>query len=239
MSFHINALKKDVSKYVLLTGDPLRAKYIAYKYLKNFHQINNVRNMSMYTGEYKNVKITVAGGGMGNPSTAIYSHEFFKDYDCDLIIRLGTCGSYDRKIDNNDIVNVKNARGDRNFAKDLANLDTDLVTSSSKPFQVINDVAKKENIKVLNEDVYASHCFYFYDPLKWKEVKHKYNVKVVSMDSFALFCNAKLFNKDAASILTVVDSFYHDVALSSEYKERNLDKMGYLGLETVVEYAKK
>ena len=42
MSVHIAAKKGEIAETVLLPGDPLRAKYIAEKYLENPVQYNNV-----------------------------------------------------------------------------------------------------------------------------------------------------------------------------------------------------
>ena len=69
-----------ISKTVLMPGDPLRAKYIAEKYLENVEQFNQVRGMYGYTGTYKGRKISVMGSGMGMPSIGIYSYELFKFY---------------------------------------------------------------------------------------------------------------------------------------------------------------
>ena len=46
----IVAEKEKVAKVVLMPGDPLRAKYIAEKYLENPELFNTVRNMYGYTG---------------------------------------------------------------------------------------------------------------------------------------------------------------------------------------------
>lgn len=49
MSTHIGAQQGEIAKVVLMPGDPLRAKYIAEKYLEDVKMFNNVRNMFGYT----------------------------------------------------------------------------------------------------------------------------------------------------------------------------------------------
>ena len=98
MTPHINAKKEDIAKTVLMPGDPLRAKFIAEKFLDNVKLVNTVRNMFMFTGEYKGKKVTIAGSGMGQPSIGIYSYELFKFYDVDNIIRIGSAGSYKKDL---------------------------------------------------------------------------------------------------------------------------------------------
>ena len=42
---HIECSKEDIAEVVIMPGDPLRAKYIAEKYLEDAKLINKVRNM--------------------------------------------------------------------------------------------------------------------------------------------------------------------------------------------------
>jgi purine-nucleoside phosphorylase len=99
MSTHINANKGDIAPLVLMSGDPLRVKYIAEKYLEDYKLVNSVRNMLAYTGTYKGMRVTVFASGMGNPSIGIYSYELYKFYDVEKIIRIGSCGANSEDID--------------------------------------------------------------------------------------------------------------------------------------------
>ena len=49
---HIESKKEEIAKVVLMPGDPLRAKYIAEKFLENAKVVNKVRNALAYTGYY-------------------------------------------------------------------------------------------------------------------------------------------------------------------------------------------
>ena len=95
---HIEAKEEDIASIVLLPGDPLRAKYIAEHYLNNYRIVNKVRNMYFYTGYYKGKKVTIASSGMGIPSMGIYAYELIKYYNVKKIIRIGTCGSFNKDI---------------------------------------------------------------------------------------------------------------------------------------------
>ena len=94
---HIEAGREQIAKSVLMPGDPLRAKFIAERFLENYECVNSVRNMLAYTGEYRGKRITVFGSGMGMPSIGIYSYELFHYYEVDQIIRIGTAGSLSDK----------------------------------------------------------------------------------------------------------------------------------------------
>ena len=89
---HIGAIKENIAKTVLMPGDPKRAEYIAKKFLDRVELVNVVREMTAYTGYYKDKMVTIFPSGMGNPSMGIYSYELFNFYDVDNIIRIGYCG---------------------------------------------------------------------------------------------------------------------------------------------------
>ena len=44
MSMHISAAPGEVAENVILPGDPLRARYIAEKYLEGAVRVNEIRN---------------------------------------------------------------------------------------------------------------------------------------------------------------------------------------------------
>lgn len=83
MSTHISAKKGEIAKIVFLAGDPLRAKFMAKKYLSNVKEVSSVRNENYYTGEYKGHKVTFGSSGMGQFSISTYAHELYNDYDVD------------------------------------------------------------------------------------------------------------------------------------------------------------
>ena len=68
MTIHIGAEKGEIAETVLLPGDPYRAKWAAETFLSNVRQINDVRGMLGFTGEWKGNPVTIQGSGMGMPS---------------------------------------------------------------------------------------------------------------------------------------------------------------------------
>ena len=102
MTAHIESKKEEIAKRVLMPGDPLRAKYVASKFLTDAKCINETRGMLGFTGKYKGVDVTIFASGMGGPSIGIYAYELYHFYDVDKIIRIGTCGS------NKESVKVRN-----------------------------------------------------------------------------------------------------------------------------------
>ena len=113
---HNSAQPGDIAPSVLLPGDPLRAKYVAEKYLTGAKQITGVRNMLGFTGMYGNTPVTVMGSGMGGPSCGIYSYELFSFYNVEQIIRIGTAGGLAQNLKVGDLVFAMTASTDSNWA---------------------------------------------------------------------------------------------------------------------------
>lgn len=230
MSTHIESKLEDISSVVLMPGDPKRCEYIARKFLANSKIVNNVRGMTAYTGFYKSKKITVFPSGMGCPSMGIYSYELFKEYNVDTIIRIGTMGGYtDLKL--KDIVLVDNSITNSNYGKYLCNYPNININGDMELNNIILNTSKELGLNIYNGNIYSSDVFYEQNN-DFKDKVAKYSVLGVEMESFALFTNAKLLNKKAATLLMVSDSFIYPDKLSSLEREQGLDNLITLALET-------
>ena len=113
---HITANYGDFAETVLMPGDPLRAKFIADNFLENAVLVNNVRGVNGYTGYYKGKRVSVMASGMGQPSIGIYSYELFNFYGVEKIIRIGSCGSFDKDLHVRDIIIAQGACTNGNYA---------------------------------------------------------------------------------------------------------------------------
>lgn len=231
---HIESKKEDIADIVLMPGDPNRAKYIAKKFLKKVKLVNTVRGMTAYTGYYKKRKVTIFPSGMGIPSMGIYSYELFNDYDVKRIIRIGSCGAYKEEYNLNDIVLVKDSYSHSNYAKTLNNYEENNIESSIKLNNEIKEVSLKLNLDIKEENIYSSEVFYEQNNDFMQKVTD-FNVMGVEMETFALFANAKLLNKEASCLLTVSDSFCFSKQLTSKQREQGLNDMILLALESCLE----
>ena len=159
MTPHIESKKEDIAEVVLMPGDPLRAKYIAEKFLTDYKLVNKVRNMFGYTGYYKGKRVTVFASGMGIPSIGIYSYELYKFYDVKKIIRIGTSGSFNKNIKVLDVVLSEGAYSKTYFPKLLDGNTVDFIKSSESLNEKIKTVADNKNIplkigKTITSDVF-------------------------------------------------------------------------------------
>ena len=237
MTIHNEAKKEDIAKTVLMPGDPLRAKYIAENFLDNPRLINTVRNMFGYTGTYKGKEITVFSSGMGMPSMGIYCYELYKFYDVDNIIRIGSCGGYTENLKLFDTILVDQSYTSGNFAHNFNNKDCHIIASSNNLNSIIESTAKEQNISIVKGNTFCSEVFDSYAADKNTLIANlpkEYNLIGSEMEAFALFYTAKFLNKNASCLLTVVDSHYHNQEVSVEDREKSLNNMIILALESAI-----
>ena len=233
MTPHNSAKKGDIAKIVLMPGDPLRAKFIAETFLEDIKCFNTVRNMFGYTGKYKGKEISVMGSGMGMPSLGIYAYELYKFYDVEKIIRIGSCGGYDENLDLLDVVIASSAYTESNFALTFNSEDTHLAYSSEELTNKLKQKSDELGIKTITGTILTSDCFDYYNDIKGVLDRIPSYIKVVAaeMECFALFHLAKVLNKEAACMASVVDSHTKKTLVSTEDREKALVNMIKIALE--------
>lgn len=233
MTPHNEAKKGEIAKIVIMPGDPLRAKYIAENFLEEAKLVNQIRGMYAYTGKYKGKELTVMAHGMGIPSLGIYSYELFKFYDVDSIIRIGSCGSYIKNLGLKDILLAEKAYSKSTFAKMQNGEESNTLESSDMLNNKIEETASELDIKIRKGKVHCSDVFYS-DVVTADDMIKEHNCLAVEMESFALFHNAKMLGKKASCILTVTDSFVVKEELTAEERQKSLNDMIKLALETAI-----
>ena len=234
MSVHISAKPGEIAKIVLMPGDPLRAKHIAENWLTDVQLVSSTRNIFFYTGTYKGVQLSIGASGMGCPSIGIYSFELFKEYDVDCIIRIGTAGSYVTSLHLFDVFNVDKAFSESTYAKYACNIEGEYIDHQGKAFEIINQMAHKLNTPLIKGNIHSSDIFYRVDP-GTPAIAVNNNCAAVEMESFSLFANALLLNKMAATLLTISDIIPTHEFISADQRERSLEPMIKLALESALE----
>lgn len=231
---HNEANLGDFAKTVIMPGDPLRAKYIAENFLEDAILVNSVRNMLAYTGNYKGNRISVMAHGMGIPSIGIYCYELYKYYDVENIIRIGSCGGYNKDLKLFDIILSESVYSESNFALTLNNEDCHIVKGNSELNSIIENTAKKLSINILKGNTVTTDCFdlYMTDVNKFMERLPKdFNPVSAEMEAFALLYIANLLGKKASCLMSVVDSKYIKEVATPQERQTGLNNMIKLALE--------
>ena len=227
---HIAAKKGDFAQTVLMPGDPLRAKFIAENFLDKTRLVNNLRGIQGYTGYYKNKRVSVMASGMGQPSLGIYSYELFNFYDVENIIRVGSCGCFDKDLHVRDLILAMGACTNGNYAAQY-NLPGTFCPIAD--FGLLKKAASECEKKTLNYkvgNVLSSDMFY--DDADSGMLWTKMGVLGVEMDAAALYMNAARAGKKALAVLSVSDSFVHkEENLSGDEREKSFTDMMKVALE--------
>lgn len=235
---HNEADSGKIAQTVIMPGDPLRAKYIAEKFLDNYKLVNSVRCMYAYTGNYKGIPVTIMASGMGMPSMGIYSYELYKFYNVENIIRIGSCGALVPELNMFDVILSENVYSESNYALTMNNDDCHVVNSNQNLNKRIILAADKNKLNIINGNTICSDCFdlYMSNSSKFYErVPKNYNFIGIEMEAFALFYNAKLLNKSASCLMTVVDSPFKDEHATSDERLLGLNKMIKIALDSILE----
>lgn len=234
MTPHNEAKLGDIAKTVLMPGDPLRAKYIAEKFLENPVCYNKVRNMYGYTGTYKGKKISVQGSGMGIPSLAIYATELFENYFVNTIIRVGTIGGMAEDVDLRDIIIAEGACTDSNFAKQYKLGGTFSAVADFSLLKRAAKTAEKNGRKYHVGNILSSDLFYNADKKaskKWLDM----GVLGVEMETYALYALAAKYKRHALCITTCSDHIFKGTSTTPQEREKTFDDMIEIALETAVQ----
>ncbi|PXX96862.1 purine-nucleoside phosphorylase [Marinifilum breve] len=236
MSAHNEAKMGEIAETILLPGDPLRAKYIADNFLEDVVCYNQVRNMLGFTGTYKGKRISVQGTGMGVPSISIYAHELINQYGVKNLIRIGTCGSFNKDVHVRDVILSMTSCTDSAINK---NLFRGMDYAPCADFGLLSDahkaaVEKGVNVKVgstLTSDIFYHDLDNNPEPFKlWAD----YGVLAVEMEATALYTLAARFNAKALAIMTVSDHILTGEETSADERQTTLNTMIEIGLETAI-----
>ena len=227
---HNEAKQGAIAKTVLMPGDPLRAKFIAETYFDNPVLVNKVRGMLCYTGTYNGQPVSAMGSGMGLPSIGIYSYELFTHYDVDNIIRVGSCGGHDDRLNLFDVLLVSDAYADSSYARMQSGFKDHITVASPTLNRRLQKSADDLGIPLIFGRTYSSDVFYYEAPKegerpRWKVVLEDHDCLVVEMESFALFHNANITGKHGATLLTVSDLLFDFQETTAAERERGFTQM--------------
>lgn len=234
-TMHIESRKEDIADIVLMPGDPNRAKYIADNFLTDVKIVNRVRNLTAYTGYYKKRKVTVFPSGMGIPSACIYTYELYKFYDVKKIIRIGTAGAFSKEVSILDVVLSSSIYSLSTYPLLFDGDNITEIEASKKLNEKISDTAKKLNINLKMGKTITSDVFDVYvDGDKFRKNFKDEEYLACEMEGFGILYLAKKLNKEASVMMSIVDSKFEKKNLTSEEREKSLNEMIYLALESII-----
>jgi len=233
MSLHLEAKQNEIAPTVLITGDPLRAKYFSEFWLRDAHCYNRIRGMLGFTGTYKGKRVSIQGTGIGIPSTALYVHELVRSYNVVRIIRIGTCGALQASLKLEEVILATEAATDSAAVKQYSIQEQSFHQPSAELLQVAEEMAITLNIPIRKGLVFSTDLFYSEDAARYGRYTNL-GVLGVDMETSMLYAMSAHYKFQSLSLLTVSDSIITGTATSAEYREKNTDAMFKLALEIVL-----
>ena len=228
---HIEAGVGAIADTVLLPGDPLRARFLAQELLEAPVQVNARRNMLGYTGQWQGRPVTVMGGGMGIPSTAIYVTELVRSYGVRRIIRVGTCGGVG-EVAVGDVLLAQSGSTDSRFNR-MQFGGHDLSTCAD--FGLLRaavDAAGAQGIQARLAHVFSTDCFYDGDPQLLAHLR-RHRIHGVEMETAGLYGLAMREGFAALAILAVSDHLDNGASMPPEEREQGLARVARLALACI------
>lgn len=230
-TLHLDAAPGAIADTVLLPGDPLRARHVATELLRGAVEVNARRNMLGYTGDYRGMRVSVLGSGMGIPSCAIYATELARAHGVRRIVRVGTCGGVG-DVSLGDLLLAQSASTDSNFNRmhfgghDLA------ACADFELLRTVSETAMRQQVAVRVAGVFSTDCFYGGDAdLVQRLLAHR--IAGVEMESAGLYAVAMREGFQALSVLAVSDHLQRAEHMPAQQREQGLSRMVSLVLDSL------
>ena len=221
---HIGAEPGDFADTVLMPGDPLRAEYIAQKFLADARRVTEVRNVYGYTGLYQGRRVSVMAHGMGIPSCSIYATELVREYGVKVLIRVGSCGALAPDVRLGDVLIALGASTDSKTNR-IRFMDHDFAALAD--FGLLERAvaaARAQGVPVRVGNVFSSDFFYTPQPQVF-DVMEKMGILGVEMEAAGLYGVAAEHGARALAMLTVSDHLRRGEHLSVDQRRTTFDAM--------------
>ena len=210
---HILAKPEDISYFVLAAGDPNRIKMLS-KLLKDSTLVNDNRGLLVYTGYWKDTRITLATHGMGGPSSGIVFEEL-KMLGAEVIVRLGTTGSLTPALKVGDLLVVQGAAYPKGHLEMYIPDGYMAAVPDLKVTNLLLEKAREMGIPVKLGIVFSSDAFYVED-VEFAKKWASRGVLSVEMECATLLVLSHLRGFKAGALLVVSNSLIENH--SSELK---------------------
>ncbi|MEX0816514.1 MAG: DeoD-type purine-nucleoside phosphorylase [Gaiellales bacterium] len=233
MPIHVRAEPGDYAEACLVPGDPLRAKYVAEKFLDGAEQRNAERGMLGYTGTYKGRLVSVQSTGMGCPSAAIVFEELIQ-LGVKRLLRIGTCGGLQPDLALGDLIVALSAVPSDKTALTYTGGEPHAPTASWELVHGAVHAAKELGKPVRVGPIVSSDVFY--DPDKGRAQRWSdRGILAVEMEAAVLFTLGGMRKVQTGCLLTVSDVVVESefVRISDEELRAAVDQMTELALETI------
>jgi purine-nucleoside phosphorylase len=229
---HLDGVRGDYARSVLLPGDPKRARFAATEYLDGARQVNSTRGADGFSGSWRGVPVSVQSVGMGVPSAAIYYTELIRFHGVEVLVRIGSCGAVSPDLALGDLVIAAGAGTDS--AAVTAINEGLMLPPLADPalLRAAVEIADEQGVRFSVGAVYTSDLFYGSDPAVL-EILRRHGVLAVEMEAAGLYAIAAAEGVRSLALLTVSDDLNREAALTAAEREAGFDVMIRVALGVV------
>lgn len=246
--YHIRCKTGDVSRYVLIPGDPERVGIIAQGW-DSAYEVAYHREYHTMTGKYKEVPISCTSSGIGGPALAIAVDELCR-IGVDTFIRVGSCGGIQKGQKLGDMVITTGAVRLDGASKDLVLPEYPAVASYEVVMALIQ--ACEELKERYHVGITAStDTFYtgqgrpaynnYFPSFKEHIFRDMQNAKVQNfeMEAGTLLTMAQLFGKRAGAICFIVANRVTDEFEITDDMAKRAGRVASLAVTILAEWDNK
>jgi purine-nucleoside phosphorylase len=233
MPMHVKGTLGEVAPYVLLPGDPKRAKYIADTFLEGAKQYTDHRGMLGFTGTYKGVRVSVQTTGMGCPSAAIVCEELFM-LEAKVLIRVGTCGGTSPNLDPADLVIAQASLARDGTTRQYMGEGNHTPIASWRVARAAQDAARALKVPHAVGLISSDDSFYSVTSEEARGLFTSRGVLGIEMEASAVFTVATLRGMEAGCLTTVSNYIGDEAMVPDEVLKMGVDNMVRTALEAVL-----
>ena len=172
------------------------------------------------------------------PSIGIYSWELFESYGVENIIRVGSAGAVQDRVNVMDIVIGQAACTNTNYLQQFNFPGTFAPIGDPTLIQHAITSAMEHNATWHVGNLYSSDNFYHPKSYEGTRAVRRMGVLAVEMEAAALYGNAAYLGKKALCICTISDHLFKGQELSPEERQTGFNEMIEIALDTAVKASK-
>jgi purine-nucleoside phosphorylase len=231
---HVHAEAGDVAPFVLLPGDPNRARLIAETFLGAPRPYTEYRQLLGFSGHYKGLPVSVQTTGMGCPSLAIVVEEL-----CQLgartLVRVGTAGIIGEGVKPGDLVVASASVPQEGTTRMYLGGDPYAPCASFEVTRALVDAAGPEVHVGL---IQTEDAFYATQPSGVARLRER-GVLAIEMEASALFTLGKLRRVDTGCVLVASNYIGDPQFVDPGFLQERVLKMTEVALEAGVYLARR
>ena len=230
---HISAQPGDLAPFVLMPGDPRRARRIAEEFLDDARLVTEVRGILGFTGTHDGRPVSVLASGMGGPSIAIYATELARFYDVTRIVRVGTAGGLQPGMPLGTVIAASVAHTDSAMTTGWV---PGVALGAAPAFGVLRaavETAERDGVPLRVGAVFSSDTFYGDDPSLPGRLA-ALGTLAVEMEAATLYAVGAKEGIETLALVTVTDDLTTGEQLSSDERETGFGAAAGLALAAVL-----